>query len=189
MLYTVIFILAVWTILTFWAAAKGNTQKWEVGNPAFLRKALIIYDPDPFYNLDEQVCRSFAEGLSENGIYVTIATVAAMNDGRDRDYDLYIFCANTYNWRPDWAVSGFIKKDVVLKDKPVVAITLGAGSTRASQRALEKIIREKEARLLDSRSFWLLKPNDESRSEENNIKVAVNMVYVWSQEISRQPGW
>lgn len=186
MLYTVIIILIIWTLLTFWAEAKGKSHKWKIGNPASLRKALIIYDPDPFYNLDEQVCRSFGAGLSENDIYVTIATVAAMNGSRDAAYDLYVFCANTYNWRPDWAVTGFIKQEVGLKDKPVVAITLGAGSTGASQKALERIIQKKEARLLDSRSFWLLKPNDESRIKEKNVKVAVDLVKKWGSEIGKQ---
>ena len=145
MLYTLLIVPGIWTLLTFWAEAKGESHQWEVGSPQSSRKALVIYDPDPFYNLDEQVSRSFAAGLSENDVYVTIATVAAIADKQNLDYDLYVFCANTYNWRPDWAVSGVIKKQVVIRNKPVVAITLGAGSTRASQKALERIINKKEA--------------------------------------------
>lgn len=181
--YILLFIAGLWILLTLWAETKGTSKRWETGNATSLRKALIIYDPDPFYNLDEQVCRSFGQSLAEHNISVTIATVAAMGDIPAANFDLYVFCANTYNWRPDWAISGFIKKQS-LKDKAVVAITLGAGSTAASQRALQRIINKKEARLLASRSFWLLKPNDEARQKENNVAVAVDMVNMWAAEIA-----
>lgn len=33
---------------------------------------LIVYDPDPFYNLDEKLCRAFAKGLAKNDINVPL---------------------------------------------------------------------------------------------------------------------
>ncbi len=104
---------------------------------------------------------------------------------KDQSFDLYVFCANTYNWRPDWAVSNFINQQVVLKDKPV-AITVGSRSTAAAQKALEKLILDRGGKLLDSRSLWLLKPNDESRPEESNIQVSVSIAYDWGEQIGKQ---
>lgn len=177
---------AVWGLLTIWAESVGPKRSWQLGSQTAKRRALIVYDPDPFYNLDEQVSRSFGEALAHEGMHVTIATVAAAHDVDNQKIDLYVFCANTYNWRPDWAVSDFIQKRVNLEGKSVVAITLGGGSTEASQKALETLIRAKKANLLESRSLWLLKPNDESRMKESNVAVAVSMAHSWGEKIAKR---
>jgi hypothetical protein len=179
-LYVMLAVVAVWIILTIWAEAEGGAKQWSYGSNAAPQKILIVYDPDPFYNLDEQVCKAFGEQLSIKDVHVTIATVAAASKMESREFNGYVFCANTYNWQPDWAISSFIKNHQYLKNKPVVAITLGAGSTRASQKKLEHIILQKQVNLIGSRSFWLLKPNDESKMKESNVKVATAMVKEWA---------
>ncbi|MDX2045437.1 MAG: hypothetical protein SFU87_01540 [Chitinophagaceae bacterium] len=179
-LYVMLAVVVVWIILTIWAKAEGGTKQWSYGNNSAPQKILIVYDPDPFYNLDEQVCKAFGEPLAIKGVQVTVATVAAATKMESRRFNGYVFCANTYNWQPDWAVSRFIKNHQGLKDKPAIAITLGAGSTAASQKALEKLILKKEAHLAVSCSFWLLKPNDESKMNESNVKVATVMAKEWA---------
>lgn len=144
-----------------------------------------VYNPDPFYNLDEQVCRSLGQALADQGMQVTVASVAAAETAASQPIDLYVFCANTYNFRPDWAVSNFIRKQTNLAGKSVVAITLGSGTTEASQNALETLIRDKKARLLDSHSLWLLRPNDESRMQESNVAVSVSMAYAWGTDMAK----
>lgn len=177
---------AVWTFLTVWAERTGPKRSWQLGSPTAKKRALVVYDPDPFYNLDEQVSRSFGQALADQGIRVTIASVATAEIDTNQPIDLYVFCANTYNWRPDWAVRDFIHKQVNLDGKPAVAITLGGGSTEVSQKALETLLLDKKARLLDSRSLWLLRPNDESRMQESNVSVSVSMAYSWGEEIAKQ---
>ncbi|WP_461053878.1 hypothetical protein [Spirosoma arcticum] len=183
---TTLVLATVWTVLTFWTESVGPKRSWELGAQASRVNALIVYDPDPFYSLDEQVSRSFGQGLADQGTRVTVATVEAAPDVDDQPIDLYVFCANTYNWRPDWAVSDFIQKQVDLDGKSVVAITVGGGSTGASQKALETLILDKKANLLDSRSLWLLRPNDESRGKESKIAVTVSMAYSWGEEIAKR---
>ena len=97
-----------------------------------------------------------------------------------------MFCANTYNFHPDWAVTDFIKEQVELEGKPVVAITVGSGSTETSQKALEDLIINMKGNLVDSHSLWLFKPNDESRTKESNIKVSVSMAYAQGEKIAKQ---
>lgn len=178
-------ILILWTMLTLWVEMTSDAKTWKMGNTTSSQKALVVFDADPFYNLDEQVSKSFAEGLSETGQHVTVATVAAAEKIGTEDFELFVFCANTYNWRPDWAVSRFIKKHSELNGKNVVAITLGAGSTKASQRNFEKIILKKETNLIDSRTYWLMRPNDESRGDESNVEIANDMVKKWAMEIGK----
>lgn len=186
MWYTVLIILAIWTVLTIWVNTKGKSRLDTAGNRFAPRQVIIVYDPDPFYNLDEQVCKTIAKGLASDSTGITIATVAAAEKITDTGYALYVFCANTYNWKPDRAISHYIKEQRNLKNKAVVAITLGAGSTSGSQRALEQLIHEKDALLLDSKHFWLMRPNDETRMKERNVTVALSQVHAWAGEIAKR---
>lgn len=179
-------IASVWIVVTFWAESTGAKKSWELGSKASTKKVLIVFDPDPFYNLDEQVSRSFGKALADNGLNVRVATVKAAKELANQPFDLYVFCANTYNWHPDWAVTDFIKEQVALEGKSVVAITLGSGSTETSQKALEDLIINMKANLIDSHSLWLFKPNDESRMKESNIKVSVSMAYAQGEKIAKQ---
>lgn len=177
-------ILFVWLALTVWVQVKGpkfTTSFGIYGDPT----ALLIYDPDPIYDLDKQVCVTLGEVLSANGFYTVISTVAAIDQPERQVADLYVFCANTYNWNPDLEVTTMIKK-LPIKDKKTIAITLGSGSTERSQQRLEEIIQNEGAILIDSRSFWLLRPNDESRLEEPNVAVALDQVKAWGHTIARQ---
>jgi hypothetical protein len=186
MIITAITITILWIIVTIVAESNGGSETWRLGNANSSKKALIIFSPDPFYNLDEQVCKSIGKGLAENGYCVDINTVAAATSLKDTLFNLYVFCANTYNLRPDWAVSQYIQKSASIKGKPVIAITLGAGSTAISKRTLERLIFLKGGNLLSSRTFWLWRPNDETRSKESNVDVAVSMAYTWSNNLALQ---
>lgn len=176
-------LLFICLILTVWVEKEGPYDKWNMGNIYATKKALILYDPDPFYNLDQQVCESIASVLADNDYNVTIATVAAVNDIKTTDYQLYVFCANTYNWKPDWAITRAIEQQLTITDKNVIAVTVGAGSTEYSQKSFEKLIKAKKANLLDSKSFWIWKPNDETRTKESNVKVAVDISSLWVSKI------
>ncbi len=115
MIITVV-ILAIWIGLTIWVEIPKGNSIAQFGNDQAKHKALIVYNPDPIYNLDEQVCKAFAEVLSEHHISTTVATVKAANNLHG-EYDIYVFCANTYNWQPDWPTTGFIKKKQLEKQK------------------------------------------------------------------------
>lgn len=172
----------IWIALTFVVAKTGPEKIATVGRNGD-RNALVVYDPDPIYNLDEKVSIAFAEGLAREGWISKIATVAAAKK-IEEPFDLYVFCANTYNWAPDKAIRNYIKKSNHLKKKQVVAITLGSGATKRSQRLLEELITQKGAILIDSRSFWLMKPNTESESKRSNRKIAVEMANNFGKEIA-----
>jgi len=102
-------ILIAWTFLTLYVERKGPPKESSVGGAKNDHKALIVFDPDPFYNLDERVCLSFAKALAESNFLVTVMTVAAAEESTDKTFDLYVYCANTYNWRPDRAMVSYVK--------------------------------------------------------------------------------
>lgn len=174
-LYVIAGIAVFWTALTIWAEVAGKQQVKEVVAEEGNLTALILYNPDPIYNLDEQVCISFAEGLQELGISSKIVTNKKASQFSEDTYDLYVFCANTYNFSPDRGILKAIDKFGDLEGQPVVAITLGSGSTDRSQRKFEEFLNDKKVNLLRSRTYWLMRPNDESKMEESNIKIAVDL--------------
>lgn len=155
----------------------------EIGNPASIKKALVIYNPDLFYNLDEHICIAFAEGLFENGWYSKVATVSLAEKLSEDPFDLYVFCANTYNWAPDWPTRNFIENHSGLRGKNVVAITLGSASTERAQRVLETVIKNKGTHLIGSQVFWLMRPNDESQTEVSNVEIGVEMAREFGNKI------
>lgn len=178
-------LLAVaWTALTLWVEREGPAYRHDSSDVPGGPRALIVYDPDPFYNLDQQVCDAFAAGLASNGWNTTVATVVATREVRDSTFDLYIICANTYNFAPDWAAIDFIKSHPALEGGNVVAITLGAGTTSRAKRLLEEVITQQQCKLIDSRTFWLWRPNDEALIQESNVTLAVNMTRKWASEVA-----
>jgi hypothetical protein len=176
-------VLFIWLALTIWVQYGGIQSIQKIGAEKASKRALVIYNPDPIYSLDKQVCVGFAEGLMTKGFHSTVATVKKARE-LEGEFDLFVFCANTYNWSPDWQVTGFIKHHPNLSGKAVVAITLGSGSTGASKRKLDRLIQSKGANLIESRSYWLLRPNDEDRIEEKNNEVAVEMAFELGKSLS-----
>jgi hypothetical protein len=146
----------------------------------------LVYNPDLFYNLDQQVCSSFARALADHGWFAKVATVAAAEKMGNEEIDLYVFCANTYNWAPDWPTANYIKKHRRLHGKNAVAITLGGGSTTISQRRLEEMLRKQQVRLLDSRSFWLLRPNDDNNPKAPNVQVAKEQAEQLAKKVAQK---
>jgi hypothetical protein len=186
----VLFILGsiaiLWIILTILAERKGAAKTIFIGELNSTRRALIVYNPDLFYNLDEQVCTSFALGLGDGGWGSKLATVTAAEEMIKDTFDLYVFCANTYNWKPDRPLTQYIINHPNLEKKNVAAITLGSGSTKKSQYLLEKHIKQKKGRLLDSKSYWLMKPNKEEPTKKSNVKIAVESARSFGKKIAEQ---
>jgi hypothetical protein len=184
--FTVIIISIGWVSLTIIAERTGPEKSWTYGQEQSATKVIVVYDPDPFFNLDERVCRSFGQTLGEQGMQASVVSVAVAREIQLSSYDVYVFCANTYNWGPDLAVTNFIKEQKTLDNKPVVAIILGAGATSLSQERLEQIIVDHGGKIIDSRAVWLMRPNDESRLKESNVQVAVSKVRAWAISIAEE---
>lgn len=185
MLSTITFLALLWLTLTLLVHRKGPEHILMLGELTNSQKALIVYNPDLFYNLDEQVCTAFANGLSENGWFAKITTIRTAEILENESFDLYVFCSNTYNWAPDRPAKNHIKNHSKLKGKAVVAITLGSGSTKQSRHILETLINEKEGKLIGSKEFWLMRPNNESRMEESNVTIALEMSYDFGKQVAQ----
>jgi len=179
-----IFIMSMlWMVLTIWVELQGPARHWTNGEKDSPIHVAIIFDPDPLYDLDEQVCFSLGRALAERDIYVEIFTVAAA-DSISSQIDAFIICANTYNWQPDWAITDFIKDSPSIRHQKIFAITLGSGSTATAKRKLESLVKRQEGDLVDSRTLWLMRPNDESKMSKSNVLVANELAYQWGIELA-----
>ena len=178
-------IVIVWVLLTVWVNYSGKQQNIWITAEDNSKTALIVFNPDPFYNLDEKVCRSFAAALKYENISSHIVTTKRLDDIND-DYDLYVFCTNTYNWGPDWGLTNTIKSWEGLSGKKTVALTVGAGSTMRAQRKLEWHLQDRGADIIASEMFWLMRPNDENQTEASNINIAREKAYTLGRAIAGQ---
>ena len=43
-----------------------------------------------------------------------------------------------------------------------------------------------KSRLVDSKHFWLRRPNDETRMKEKNVTVVLSKVHNWAKEIAKR---
>jgi hypothetical protein len=168
-------------IIVLWSNYGGKPFSTEIGTNSALKRALFVYNPSPIYNLDKQICMSFAKGLSLHDFSSQISTISIAEKDTN-SYNLYVFCANTYIFAPDWPTSNFIK-NIDLTDRNAIAITIGAGTTSRAERIHKENIKETNATLIDSKSFWLMYPNNEKRLDDDNVEVAKSMATAWGYDI------
>lgn len=177
---TLVAIFFLWLMASLWANAKGESRLEKYGNLEPDKTALIIYDPDPFFNFDEQICNSFASGMAEKNWNIIVVSVSGAKNLEENSYDLYVFCANTYNAKPDSSIVKYVKSFGDLADMNIVLITLGAGSTDNSKAAFEKLIKVNNGKIIDSKAFWWARPNNEDRKNEKNVVVAKDLAKHWA---------
>lgn len=174
-----------WFALTVWVQFAGKQYSNNVTDRLSSARALIVYKPDPIYDMDKQLCSSLALGLKKHGFSSRIITTGLVSD-EDFDADLYVVCTNTYNFAPDWKMSNFIQRPEIKTTVPVAAMTLGAGSTKRAKRLWDKKIQSNKLNLVDSREFWLMKPNNEESTEERNVALACHMTMQWGEELGKR---
>ena len=181
-----IVIALIWLGLTIYVQLPNGEYQETFGSENAPQHALILYDADPFYNFDQQISTAFAEGLAEQAWQATVSTIKSIREHEHADYDLYVFCANTYNWEPDWTMSHYLRTEIDLNNRAVVAITVGAGSTARAQRSLDYKIEKAGGLLVDSRTFWLARSNGENEQSKSNMEVARDQCRSWARSIAFQ---
>ncbi|MBK8228429.1 MAG: hypothetical protein IPK70_14805 [Flavobacteriales bacterium] len=165
-----------WGLLTWWAERPGRPfSEYMLADEADARTALIVFDPDPIYDLDAQVAAAMAKRLHSMGWNARVQDAASMDTESPLDAELRIVIANTYNWAPDGGVLDYVQREPGMAKAPVIAITLGSGSTARAHRIFLQAIKARGADVVGARELWLMRPNDESRTQEPNTAVACDL--------------
>ena len=165
-------IAIIWGLLTLWVQQLRPGQTWEFPVEHPKGTVLVVFNPDPIYNLDEQLALAFASSVRQQGWASSVATLAALDTLKPDRFDLFVFFANTYNWSPDRPTKQFIMEADWLAGRPVVPVILGSGSTARSGRVLRELLQQKGASIVQTTDFWLMRPNDETRTDLGNVAVA-----------------
>lgn len=137
-------------------------------------KALILFHPSWDAHFSNDLSMALSDGLKAAGFAVDLATLTRDTPGDPKGYALIGVVSNTYYWTPDLPTLRYLKR-AHLESLSVVGLIGGAGSTARSQRILDEALRRTWAKVIGTRSFWLWRPNDETRMSEPNRDVALQL--------------
>jgi hypothetical protein len=137
-------------------------------------RALVLYHPDKLGAFTDDLSSAIADELAKHGFDVMLHTMTPAQPPDPRSFALVAVVSNTYYWAPDRPTRKLLEE---LRFDGVMTIGLigGAGSTDRAQRLFVESLRSAGAELYDVRAFWILRPNDETRLQEPNRGVAIDM--------------
>jgi hypothetical protein len=150
-------------------------------------RALVLYHPSRDAHFSEEISLAFAEGLKDAGLLVDRATMTKQTPTRPHGYALVAVVSNTFWSTPDLPTLRYLKRSD-LSGLPAVGLICGSGSTARSQQILGATLSNAGATMLGTRSFWIMRPNDEARMSEPNRAVAQDMARNFGSEIGAKIG-
>jgi hypothetical protein len=137
-------------------------------------KALVLFHPSWDAHFSDDLSLALSDGLKEGGFAVDLATLTRDTPGDPTGYALIGVVSNTFYWTPDLPTLRYLKR-AHLNGISVVGLIGGAGATARSQRILDEALRRTGARVIATYSFWISRPNDETRMNEPNREVALDL--------------
>ena len=137
-------------------------------------RALVLYHPSRDARFSDDLSLAFAQGLMAAGFTVDRATLTSKTPPHPEGYAVIGVVSNTYYWTPDLPTLHYLRR-ARLDGTALVGLIGGAGSTGRAQRVLDQALRATGGTVLQTRSFWLWRPNDEARPDEANRQVALDL--------------
>lgn len=146
-------------------------------------RALILYHPSRDAHFSDELTEALAQGFADKQISVVRWTMTEETPARPQGFAVVAVVSNTFYSRPDRPTMQYLER-ADLNDIPVIAIMAGAGSTARAQSILADALSRTGADLREVRSLWTYRPNDETRTTENNRAVARSI----ARELARKMG-
>jgi len=163
-----------WVMWYWHRASKEVVSQVEVLNPGGERgTALLVYHPGRRGFLHSLI-QAFAGGLVSGGWRVEITTASQQAPTDVSGYDLLVLGGPTYFWTPVRPIRAYVRRLGGLEGKPTVTIVTGFGATGRSKSIMEKLVQEANGKLVNSLTFFKLRPNDEEDPRPNR-EVAMEM--------------
>lgn len=144
-------------------------------------RALILYHPSRDAQFSDDLSMALADGLRATGFSVHRATLTIDTPPVPEGYQLIAIVSNTYWWRPDLPTLRYLKH-ARLNGVNAIGVIGGAGATERSMRMLDDALRKTGANVVGTRSFWLLRPNDDAHMSEPNRQVALQLARQFAVE-------
>jgi hypothetical protein len=178
----VLILLAGWAVISVIVEVEGRYVHEALGGGSRGR-ALVLFHPSRDAHFSDDISMALVEGFKAAGLTVERATLTRETPGHPEGYAIIGVVSNTYYWTPDLPTLRYLER-ARLDGVTVIGVIGGAGSTGRSQRLLDQALRRTGATVLQTRSFWLWRPNDERRMDQPNREVALQL----AREFGRQSG-
>jgi hypothetical protein len=168
----VLFLVAALSVVTLVVEREAEYVHDSLGGYGPSR-ALVLYHPSRDARFSDELSVSVANGFRRAGLAVERATLTGRTPRDPAGYTLIAVVSNTYFWTPDRPTRDYLRK-AHLEGTPAIGLMAGAGATGRAERMLREALRRTGARSVETRSFWLWRPNDEGRLRESNRAVALD---------------
>ena len=172
-LLAIAFVVVLCLALTTIIVERESEYAVETVSASGKLRALVLYHPSRDAHFSDDLSLALARGLAAAGFAVDRATFNSQTPPHPDQYAVIGIVSNTYFWTPDRPTLNYLER-ARLQGVAAIGIMGGAGATGRSERVLREAIAATGATVLQTRSFWLLRPNDESRMDDPNRQVAVD---------------
>ncbi|MFN0120555.1 MAG: hypothetical protein ACKV2V_08640 [Blastocatellia bacterium] len=180
---TGLILLAVVIVVSIVTQKEADYTRRTMGAAGNAR-ALVLFHPSRDARFSDDIAVELAAGFNAAGYVVDLVTMTSETPAEPREYGLIGVVSNTYYWAPDLPTTRYLAR-AQFADIPAVGLMCGAGSTARARGILDEALRGAGARVLETRSFWLWRPNDEGRLSEPNREVARQMARRFGLETAR----
>jgi hypothetical protein len=154
----------------------------EVLSTSGSERALVLYHPSRDASFSDDLSTSVAQGFQRAGLIVERATITRSTPPHLEEYAIVAVVSNTYYWTPDLPTLRYLRR-ARLPGVMAIGLMGGAGSTGRAERLLAESLTQTGAESVETRSFWLWRPNDEARTNEPNREVAMEFAELFGYEV------
>lgn len=139
----------------------------EVANPeGRAGHALVLYHPG-LSDLQRALTDAFTAGLVERDWRVSRTTTSAEAPVDLEPYDLLALGVHTYWWAPDGPTRRYFARVGDLGGRPVAVLLSALGASGRAEARSADLVETHGGRVLEVRSFFVLRPNDETDPRPN----------------------
>jgi hypothetical protein len=179
----VVLALGSWAVATLWVQREAPPEEMDLGG-AGPGKGLVIYHPSRDAGFSDKLSLAVAEGMKAAGLRVMRMTATSSVPSQAEGYALIAVVSNTYNFAPDEPTHLMLARSR-WEGAHAIGLMGGAGSTQMAEQMLEQWLRATRAKVIATKSFWTMRPNDESRMAEDNVAVATDLARKFGEQSAR----
>lgn len=183
LLFGSLILLAGLTVVTITFEVESAYKQESLGGEGHA-KALVLFHPSRDARFSDDLSMALADGLIAAGYAVRRATLTQDTPGAPSEYALIAVVSNTCWWTPDLPTLRYLAR-ARFDGIAVIGLIGGAGVTGRSRRMVDEALHQTGAKVMQTRSFWLFRPNDEARMSEDNRAVALDLAKRFGEESGR----
>jgi tRNA-binding EMAP/Myf-like protein len=157
--------------ITFYVERESEPKRESISRNGEAR-APVLYHPSRDAGFSDEISLATAQGLKDAGFAVDRETTTSSTPAKPQGYTVIAVVANTFWFQPDRPTLRYLAR-ARLDGVKAIGLICGAGSTDRSERLLSEALKKTGANLVETRSYWISRPNDETRIEAQNRDVAI----------------